>query len=857
VDSTILKIATAALFHDIGKFVHGRFIDMPPVYQDNNANQYQPFRDGRHTHAHALHTAWFIENPDIAAVLPAECNWAQWGEGDCFLNLAAGHHNPETSLQWVISEADRLSSGYDRDLYADSQAASPRDYLKVRLLPVFEALCRCEPPKSPDDYTYAYPLAALSPGSIFPQHRESVVPAKQAEALSAYQELVDAFLEELKTLSHRENFNLWLEHFDSLLLRYCSCIPQDRSGRFIPDVSLYDHMRATAALATALYGYHQATGTLVPEAIQSKSEEKFLLIHGDFYGIQDFIHSCHGDTRRYRTKLLRGRSFSVSLYCDLAADFIMAACGLPFTACIYNAAGKFSIIAPNLPATREAVTTVDRQINDWFFEQFHGETSLGITTVAATPADFTGGRYPELMERVALALERRKCQRIDLDRCGGVVPGYLDRFADGGKLCPLCGKRPVERLDGASSYTGKVESCRLCRDHVLIGTFATRPCRISVVSSDSQDHLSTDRRLLAPVYGAYQVGFGAATNTTELLHCWDINSPTAEKAIATDATLRFSGGYVPKVGEDADDPRIQSAIEAEEDLQPENPKTFGMIAAMARRLDECGQKPKLSGVAALGALCADVDNLGLLMATGLPRERITLSRMATLSRQLNHFFAVYLPHYLQQEPRFKDIYTVFAGGDDLFLIGPWNRCLELTIELEQSFADYVCRNPEIHFSAGLGVHKPTTPLAAMAAAAEAILKQSKDDGRRRLTVFDSTVTWDQLQCLWSVRSKIEQWLNDQLLGTTFLHRLCAFLEMAGDEQHLEGKTAVPIHKLDCTRWRAQLAYEVRRNVARNLKDDHRDALRKKVHTTLADWLITHGDALRIAVWSLLYERRGE
>lgn len=37
---------------------------------------------------------------------------------------------------------------------------------------------------------------------------------------------------------------------------------------------------------------------------------------------------------------------------------------------------------------------------------------------------------------------------------------------------------------------------------------------------------------------------------------------------------------------------------------------------------------------------------------------------------MNFFFVVYLPHLLKTHPDFRDVYTVFAGGDDLFLIGP-------------------------------------------------------------------------------------------------------------------------------------------------------------------------------------------
>ena len=82
-----------------------------------------------------------------------------------------------------------------------------------------------------------------------------------------------------------------------------------------PDVSLYDHAKTTAALATALWRWHEARGetdSAAGERLRSLAEEdeaKFLLIQGDFFGIQDFIFSEGAETNKNSAKVLRGRSF--------------------------------------------------------------------------------------------------------------------------------------------------------------------------------------------------------------------------------------------------------------------------------------------------------------------------------------------------------------------------------------------------------------------------------------------------------------------------------------------------------------------------------------------------------------------
>ncbi len=69
----------------------------------------------------------------------------------------------------------------------------------------------------------------------------------------------------------------------------------------------------------------------------------------------------------------------------------------------------------------------------------------------------------------------------------------------------------------------------------------------------------------------------------------------------------------------------------------------------------------------LAMLKADLDNLGSVFSEGL-RESISISRYATLSRMLNYFFSLYVNYSLKANDNFKDIYTVFSGGDDLCVI---------------------------------------------------------------------------------------------------------------------------------------------------------------------------------------------
>jgi len=91
--------------------------------------------------------------------------------------------------------------------------------------------------------------------------------------------------------------------------------------------------------------------SLEEDSVRNSKEHKFLIVNGNFQGIQNFIFSGYGDIRKYRSKILRGRSFAVSLLSELAADMLCREIGLPFTSVILNAAGRFTILAPNIRNT--------------------------------------------------------------------------------------------------------------------------------------------------------------------------------------------------------------------------------------------------------------------------------------------------------------------------------------------------------------------------------------------------------------------------------------------------------------------------------------------------------------------------
>ena len=492
------RIALAAFLHDLGKFAERAKIPVNKETLDANKQLYCPHRKkytddkGWFSHVHAAYTGLamdLIEDtmPELkGADFAPFGSWKTKEADDSFINAAAMHHKPETFLQWIIATADRVASGFDREEFeeynqADEGTATGKNHYTARQLTLFEQI-RLDS-KAEQKYVYRYPLKPLSPNSIFPVEASQYEGNDDKAAQKEYNDLWHGFTEALKLMpkSHRNNWSLWLDHFETVWGVYTQAIPSATAFNIRPDVSLYDHSRVAAALATALWRYHHErgeTGEVTAKELkaqeQSWQDKKFLLIQGDFFGIQDFIFASGGETNKRAAKLLRGRSFYVSLLSECAALKVLDALDLPSTSQVINAAGKFMIVAPHTPATIEKLQLVRQELDNWFLQHSWGQAGVGLawteascndfrrcasrdvgvaptmgtTSVGATPTSRleTTSPYQKLIKKLFEQLEIIKNQRLNL--CGDssapiIFKDFLDSFDNDKGVCKIDGRSPA------------------------------------------------------------------------------------------------------------------------------------------------------------------------------------------------------------------------------------------------------------------------------------------------------------------------------------------------------------------------------------------------------------------------------
>ena len=155
-------------------------------------------------------------------------------------------------------------------------------------------------------------------------------------------------------------------------------------------------------------------------------------------------------------------------------------------------------------------------------------------------------------------------------------------------------------------------------------------------------------------------------------------------------------------------------------------------------------------------------NLGEAFKHGFehPGEKsiVTLARLSTLSFQLSLYFEGWIKRLCQQTS--GDIYTVYAGGDDVFLIGPWAIMTDLAQEITGEFQRYTC-NPGLTLSGGMTfIHGKYPVYQAADDAGQALDKAKRIDGKNAFTFLDRPWKWTEFSELSADFNKLEHIISD-------------------------------------------------------------------------------------------------
>ena len=848
------RVAFAGLIHDLGKFAQRARIDASEASIKLHQQMYCPRRQAGDriwwTHQHAAYTA--LAFPVIEKVAPALIGekafpFSEGDATDSLINAASAHHAPQTFLQWIVATADRVASGFEREVYdGETAGVEPKNFIQTRQRALLEEVS-LQGSRSirADTLKLGFPLRPLSAAALFPEALDKLEDRTVDQASSEYRTLWQDFASALASpdramlAGFRESWPLWLDSFDTAWLTFTQAVPSATAFNVKPDVSLYDHSKAVAALSAALWRWHEEEGRTDDDAVRALKnrldwdDDKLLLIQGDFFGIQNFIFSEGSDTNRKSAKLLRGRSFYVSLLCELAALKVLQTLELPSTSQIINAAGKFLIVAPNTTSVKTKLEVLKTTFDEWFLDSTFGTCGIGLAATPATCNDFIGKHYQALADRLYLALEKAKYQRFAVTKMDSAV---FDADYPYG-ACRWQQRMPADgRADG--------ESCALSRDQILVGRALTTKTHLVIFDHEAPSGFTTCEM---PIFG-YRVAFASSDQLQRLKpegisRCWDFSLPADPHEVLWHGCARRNiNGYVPHYSQD-DLLNPDARFGDDDDLVVGATKTFETLAHADTRSG--------LGTTGLMTLKGDVDNLGLIFRKGLTdatvgRERImTFAKTASLSRQMNAFFSVYLPTLCAQ--KFRNMYTVFAGGDDFFLIGPWHETQKLALALKSAFVRFACCNPDVHFSVGMVMTKPSVPARTLAAMAEEALSEAKSrPGKCSASLFGQTVSWTDLHRLEEIEDFLSEAADRYGVTSSYLYSLFELIDMAGDTTRPEASL-----------WRSRLYYTTTRLFERQRTVAGNDVTRARDEflQTLLRYFERDKAALRIPLTNTFYAVR--
>ncbi|MBE0490770.1 MAG: type III-A CRISPR-associated protein Cas10/Csm1 [Sulfurospirillum sp.] len=667
--------------------------------------------------------------------------------GSTLSDDAAMHHKPQNDNQWIIASADRMASGFEREKFKKyNEAYDKEDFKKQRLWHLF-------------DENKKFKIDTLNPDNLFPQKDNAIT--------NEYDELWKKFFSDMEKIKKQGNSSIDFFTIDYLLKKYTTFIPSSTSFKaggydaVKANISLYEHSKATSIFTAAISKLHKANNLNILNYYRgdkSDIEQKdLLMICGDFFGIQKFIFDSV--EAKNASKILRAKSAYVQLLTKAIAFFIVEELRLSYQSIISTSAGKFEILGVNTDEAKDKLKQIQQKLNAFFIEEYFGETGVGICFVPCALADFiVENRYKQsLRKRIDTEVEKVKFKKFDLLHVEPILKS--DTFITNETLCPLCHKRKIEDK----------KRCNTCDKFVQIGEKLTKGGYLIFSYNHGQIKLFED----------IHVSFSQEPQIykDKDIAIFDIGHDDAFK------------GYAKW--------ELASYVATKEEKEI---KTFEELAQSSVKIGKDEQGKRVHGVEALMVLKGDVDSMGIYIKDEKNEVTNSFARFNFFSRMVDYFFSVKASKMMEG----RDIYTVFAGGDDIFILGAWDEVIDFAKELREAFVKFASQSP-LSLSVGMVMVKSNKPINFVANIAKEALDTAKSmEHKDAISLFGETVKWDDYLDDLGLGEEL-QLLNNP--NTAFLYRLLELIEMSKKVKYNRDVAS--------TIWKSKLNYTFTRNNAKS------------------------------------------
>jgi CRISPR-associated protein Csm1 len=843
------SVVLAALLHDIGKLLHRS----KPGYDGKHAMASGDFLDDNETKCKLTNelydlnlVEWLVRfhHPPKEKVGGKKKVWAKKKILDAYSNNRHTEQEIDRIRLWsymkIVRDADSYSCA-ERD-YGD-QKRTDADKRTAPLDSIFESISIVG---EKEDGVYRYPLNTINPLSNFPKHFSCL------DNLAAY---IGEFKNAFPDLTAYSKLNHVLSAILSFLERYTWCVPSDTRYR-IADISLFDHLRSSAAIAACLYKrhYHELDNA----DFKTRSNE-FILIAGDFSGIQNYIFEVTNKGSGGAAKRLRARSFFIQIFCEVTVHKILHALELPLVCNLFSAGGKFILLAPSGKDVEEKLIRTKAEIQEEIHRRYFNQFSflMAYRDIENYRPLMDVGNFCHLADEMFHLLETEKIQNANpilvLNTKHGkwnetafrLPPEIFEKYVGVGD-CKICGKGPGEFSEsaGIDELADSIEVCAVCRMNRQIGEIL--PQKRFVAFGKGKAVSETGNKIVlfheTENSDAYYVHLSnKAPSPDDYYLIWNIGRNGTEAIVNRKHVMNTF--FANHVLTDTDGTVM----------------SFEQLSQGSRWKKE-GDSGEY-GIDLLGVLKVDADNMGLVFSKGFDevaparkeKEKISnkiskleardlrsVSRFLTLSRMIDLFFSGWVNDIMDLDAAtvkaellsslstvgsasletylrsgvidFNKIYTVYSGGDDMVLIGPWETMIMFAILLNAQFREYTCQSKSFTLSAGLTFVKPKYPVASAIREAETLLQKSKEEGKNRITLFGTTIEWESLPRLIDFFLFLNERLNDSgsSINSAFLYRLL--------EYHRIALSYFDANRVEGLRYLSAVSYDIGRNIVERDKE---------------------------------------
>jgi len=771
----------------------------------------------------------FVQRAQIESKIKDHCKWGlDWFDQNLAEKLSSIFSEEEKEIirrainthhdhAKIITLSDSISAGMDR-IGLDLKVEEEGNPLRQRLISIFSRVSISKKEKK-DTYCALHPLSKTL---------QETLPVNEVNISGGeYAALLSGFNNELRMLQLKGMPPLYvIDRILFLLWKYTWCVPS-AAYRDEPDISLFDHLKTSAAIAGCLFEYERYEK---PQKLDLETAA-FILLAGDLSGIQNFIFEVLTQQGKV-AKRLRARSFYVQLLSEIASHKIIHQFHLPLCNILSSAGGNFLILLPALKETRDILEGLQHELESWLFERFRGEIYLSLASLPST-----GKELKDFSEKVGLLKEKLRQKRLHpfkscliKDQKWQPEKFLFEGTVQGDeRACRGCHKHPVEETNESPEEM----LCMFCRSDIDLGK-----------KLPSARYIAFAQNVHLP-FQVFNYSFDVSQNfpvKSDYYLTQALNNPED-----TRCGFKFLVGHIPDVKD------VNCNIPEHEHMEHEV-ASFECIANAS------------SGDRLIGYLKGDADNMGLIFRYGFEPDKphgkckiqnikSSISRFCSLSRMFEMFFSGYLQNIITKN--FPEIYTVFSGGDDFFFTGPWDKIIHFAKRVREAYQEFTGGNPDLTFSAAIIVTKPNEPVSFCTEEVSRELGRSKSNSleKDRITLFSKTVQWFELDKILAEAELIINWLWEGVMPRAFVYNLCRYGEMAEKSNILNSARGV---KTEYLKFVPLLTCDISRNLS---KETQKNAFHWAQQLLLSTEKPSGGDVLpylkTIMEYVLFYTRSKE